>query len=353
MENIAEIVAVSSSSPPPGSSEVGIDSEEKKLRPDIAQQASVAGSDPESGAKEESETIVKKRPAVSKSSAVNGAIAQIPPREPVEVSIRTLLGAGAHFGHQTGRWNPKMAPFIHSTRNGIHVINLPKTLQCWQSAREAIVQVAAEGGNMLFVGTKKQAQVPIVQEAIRCGAFYVAQRWLGGMITNFQTIRNSIDRMKKIEEILEEEDRLMSDSQSPKFTKKERLMMTREHEKLNFSLGGIRNMFAPPKIMFVVDIKREDLAIKEARRLDIPIVALVDTNCSPGNINFPIPTNDDGSRAISLFCSAVSDAVQEGRKKYELTKRNIEKTRSAQSGKKGKKQIASEPAVGQPSPPSA
>lgn len=209
-----------------------------------------------------------------------------------------------------------MAPYIHSSRNGIHIINLPHTMQSWQSAREAIIKTVAAGGNVLFVGTKKQAADAVVQEARRCGAFYVSRRWLGGMITNFQTIRKSIDRLQKLEVVLEEEEQAQTDGIGTRFTKKERLMMTRELDKLEFSLGGIRTMMRAPQLMFVIDIRREDIAIREARRLDIPVIALVDTNCDPRTVNHAIPSNDDGTRAIRLFCSAVADAVMEGRKKF-------------------------------------
>ncbi|MCL4140790.1 UNVERIFIED_CONTAM: hypothetical protein GTU68_042327 [Idotea baltica] len=198
-----------------------------------------------------------------------------------------------------------MAPFIHSARNGIHIVNLPHTVAAWDKARAAIVELASRGGNILFVGTKKQASDAIAEEARRCGAFYVSHRWLGGMITNFQTIRKSIDRLQKIE----------TTRGSTRFTKKERLMMSREREKLELSLGGIRTMVRAPQMMFVVDIKREDIAIREAARLDIPVVALVDTNCDPRTVDHPIPSNDDGTRAIRLFCAAVADAMMEGKAK--------------------------------------
>ncbi len=241
---------------------------------------------------------------------------ELTPREPVEINLRTLLEAGVHFGHQTARWNPKMAPFIHGSRNGIHIVNLPKTVTSWQVAREAIKQVAARGGSVLFVGTKKQAQDPIVEEARRSGSYYVSRRWLGGMLTNFQTIRKSIARMNKLEEVLAEEEKLSEEGSSLRFTKKERLMMSRERDKLYFSLGGIRDMYSIPQLMFVVDIKREDIAIKEAQRLDIPVIALVDTNCNPSAVQHAIPSNDDGTRAIRLFCSAVADAIAEGKKVF-------------------------------------
>ncbi|MCC6954240.1 MAG: 30S ribosomal protein S2 [Deltaproteobacteria bacterium] len=239
------------------------------------------------------------------------------PREKVEVNVRTLLEAGVHFGHQTARWNPAMAPFIYGVRNGIHIISLPRTVQCWNRARQAVVDIVAQGGNVLFVGTKKQAQEAVQMEASRCGAYFVSKRWLGGMLTNFSTIRRSIDRMKKLEETLAIEEESIKTGGQTKFTKKERLNYSREIEKLNFSLGGIREMTALPQLLFVIDVKREDIAVKEARRLDIPVVALVDTNCDPKSITYAIPSNDDGSRAVRLFARAIGEAIADGKKKYE------------------------------------
>lgn len=238
------------------------------------------------------------------------------PREPVEISLRSLLEAGVHFGHQTSRWNPQMSKFIYGVRNGIHVIHLPRTIESWSKAREAIIEVAARGGSILFVGTKKQAQDAVIEEARRCGAYYVARRWLGGMMTNFQTIRKSIERMNKVQQILADEEEAQKIGKTTKYTKKERLMMTRELEKLEFSLGGIKDMYSAPSLMFIVDTKREDIAIKEATKLDIPVVAMVDTNSDPNIVQYPIPANDDGTRSIRLFCAAVADAVLEGKKMY-------------------------------------
>ena len=262
----------------------------------------------------------------TKSASKNARFAKgadIAPREAVEINLRTLLQAGVHFGHQTSRWNPAMAPYIYGARNGIHILNLPKTVTAWDDAKKKIAEVAARGGNVLFVGTKKQAQDVIVEEARRCGAFYVSRRWLGGMMTNFQTIRKSIERLNKIEQTLVDEEASLAKGEGSRFTKKERLMMSKEREKLDYSLGGIRDMYGPPQLMFVIDVKREDIAIKEAQRLDIPVVALVDTNCDPSSIDFPIPSNDDGTRAIRLFASAISDTIIESRKKFSG---NTEKT---------------------------
>jgi small subunit ribosomal protein S2 len=274
----------------------------------------VRHSDITSERKEAGPSIVAKPDAAGESR--QGENRDITPREPVEITLRSLLEAGVHFGHQTSRWNPAMSRFIYGVRNGIHVIHLPRTIESWSKAREAIIEVAARGGSILFVGTKKQAQDAVVEEARRCGAYYVSRRWLGGMMTNFQTIRKSIERMNKVEQILAEEEEAQKSGKPTKYTKKERLMMSREREKLEFSLGGIRDMYSSPSLMFVIDTKREDIAIKEATKLDIPVVALVDTNCDPGVVQYPIPSNDDGTRAIRLFCSAVADAVLEGKKTY-------------------------------------
>lgn len=262
---------------------------------------------------------VKTEVKVEASSDVSAMSLELEPREEVEVSLRSLLNAGAHFGHQTSRWNPAMAPYIHSVRNGIHIINLPKTLQAWEKARKVIVSVAARGGQVLFVATKKQAQDAIIEEARRCGGFYVARRWLGGMMTNFQTVRLSIERMKKLETILEQEEQSIRDGVTPRYKKKERLMMAKDLEKFQYSLGGIRDMHSVPDLLFVIDVKREDIAIKEAHRLDIPTIALVDTNCNPASVVYPIPSNDDGSRVVRLFAAAVADAVNEGKKQYVRT----------------------------------
>ncbi len=279
--------------------------------------------------------VTKKQdaPVESARSRIEGE--EIPERDPIEINVRTLLQAGVHFGHQTSRWSPKMAPFIHGARNGIHIVSLPQTIAGWDRAREAIVQVTSRGGSVLFVGTKKQAQDAVMKEARRCGSYYVSRRWLGGMMTNFQTIRKSIARMNKVEEILDEEERSLSEGKGSKFTKKERLMMARERDKLYYSLGGIRDMYAAPQLIFVIDIRREDIAIKEASRLDIPVVALVDTNCDPSVVDYPIPSNDDGTRAIRLFCGAVADAVLEGKKIYSERKVVMEAKGDVQSRVKG------------------
>lgn len=264
------------------------------------------------------EGVGKRKRASSRNSAATkdsqGSMGSGSTRPKVEITLQSLLEAGAHFGHQTSRWCPAMAPYIYTSRNGIHIINLPKTVTSWDRAKKAIENIVARGGNVLFVGTKKQAQDAVVDEARRCGAFFVSQRWLGGMMTNFQTIRKSIERMNKLGVTLAEEEALMASGGHSKFTKKERLMMSREREKLEYSLGGIKDMHSQPQLLFVIDIKREEIAVKEARRLDIPVVALVDTNCDPDDATYPIPSNDDGTRVIRLFCSAVADAILEGKR---------------------------------------
>ena len=237
--------------------------------------------------------------------------AAIEPGTPV--TIRTLMDAGAHYGHQTQRWNPKMLPYIYGARNGVHIINLDLTLKKWEVARKYIVDRVALGGNVLFVATKQQAKDIVKEEASRCGAFYIASRWLGGCLSNFQTIKNSIERMRKMENLLAES---AQEGSKILITKKERLDISRQVEKLEANLGGIRNMKKVPDVIFLVDVVKEQIAIAEANRLHIPVVALVDTNADPGAVNFPIPSNDDAARTLKLFLSAAADAVLEGRAIY-------------------------------------
>jgi small subunit ribosomal protein S2 len=221
-----------------------------------------------------------------------------------DFSMRELIDAGVHFGHKTKRWNPRMAPFIYGERNGVHIINLQKSVPLLHHALKAVQEVSAKNGRILFVGTKRQASDVIAEAARRCGQYYVNQRWLGGMLTNWKTIQNSIRQMKKIEETLS--------SEESGFTKKERLSMQRQYDKLEKSLGGIRDMAGVPDMLVVVDVIREDLAIKEAQKLGIPIVAIVDTNASIEGIDYPVPGNDDATRAITLYCKLASDAVLDG-----------------------------------------
>jgi len=223
------------------------------------------------------------------------------------VTMKELLEAGVHFGHQTRRWNPKMAPYIFGARNGIHIIDLQKTVQFFKTAYNYVVERVADGGLVLFVGTKKQAQDAIAEEAKRCGMFYVNHRWLGGMLTNFSTISRSIARLKEFEAMKE-------DGSLRRFPKKEVLMMEKKAAKLERSLGGIKNMGRLPDIVYVVDPRKEDIAVMEARKVHVPLVSIVDSNCDPTEIDYPIPGNDDAIRAIRLLTARVADAVLEGKK---------------------------------------
>jgi small subunit ribosomal protein S2 len=223
-----------------------------------------------------------------------------------DVTMRRMLEAGVHFGHQTRFWNPKMSEFIFGERNKIHIINLEKTLPMYQAACEFVRKLIGEGGTLLFVGSKRAAREAIGAEAQRCGMPYVTQRWLGGMLTNFKTIRQSIKRLKMLEELTEP-------GAITQFTKKEMLKFGREREKLERTLGGIKNMDNLPSAVFLIDVGHEEIAVSEARKLGIPVVAIVDTNCSPNGIDFPIPGNDDAMRAIQLYAEGIADAVIEGK----------------------------------------
>ncbi len=220
------------------------------------------------------------------------------------IQMKELLEAGVHFGHQTRRWNPKMKPFIFGKRNGIHIVDLQKTLHHFEDAAEFIRDLAANGRNVLFVGTKRQAQDAIREEAERCGMFYMNHRWLGGTMTNFRTIRKSIQRFKEIEETLANEDSHL--------TKKELIHLERQRRKMERAFGGIKDMEALPDALFVIDTVHEHIAITEANRLGIPVVAVVDTNSDPEEVDFPIPGNDDAIRAIRLFTSRIAENVLEG-----------------------------------------
>ena len=221
--------------------------------------------------------------------------------EPV-MTMRALLEAGVHFGHQTKRWNPKMRPYIYGARNGIHIVDLQKTLPLFISAFNKVVETVANGQPVLFVGTKKQAQEVIREEAARCGMFFVTNRWLGGTLTNWRTVRTSIDTLKSIES------KVGDPNNSEKLTKKELLRLDRERIKLERNLGGIKNMSNVPGVVFVVDPKKERIAITEANKLEIPVVAVTDTNCDPDVVDYVIPGNDDAIRAIRLFASRIADA---------------------------------------------
>ncbi|OYX63959.1 MAG: 30S ribosomal protein S2 [Sphingomonadales bacterium 32-64-17] len=221
------------------------------------------------------------------------------------VTMQQLIEAGAHFGHQTHRWNPRMKPYIFGARNGVHIIDLSQTVPLMARALDFVQATTRAGGKVLFVGTKRQAAEPIAQAARSCGQHFVNHRWLGGMLTNWKTISGSIRRMKTLEEQL--------GGDTTGLTKKEILNLTRERDKLELSLGGIRDMGGVPDVMFVIDANKEDLAIKEANVLGIPVVAVLDTNVDPSGIAFPIPGNDDASRAVRLYCDAVAAAAASGR----------------------------------------
>jgi small subunit ribosomal protein S2 len=225
-----------------------------------------------------------------------------------EITLKELLEAGVHFGHQTKRWNPKMKPYIFMEKNGIHIIDLKKTMETAQTARDAIRKAAENGRDVLFLGTKPQAKNAIKEEAIRSGMPYVTERWLGGTLTNFNTIRKSLDKLEYLEKI-------ETDGRVEQFSKKEALKLAKEKEKLLKSLGGIRTMSSLPALLFVVDTKKEMNAVREARKLKIPIVGMIDTNADPGEVDYPIPANDDAMRAISFFCRMVADACLEGKAK--------------------------------------
>ena len=222
-----------------------------------------------------------------------------------DYSMRQLLEAGVHFGHQAHRWNPKMREYIFGSRNDIHIIDLAQTVPMLHRALEAVSDTVAKGGRILFVGTKRQAQEPIADAAKRSAQYYVNSRWLGGTLTNWKTISESIKRLRKLEEML-------NSGEAQGYTKKERLTLQRERDKLDRALGGIKDMGGVPDLLFVIDTNKEDIAIKEARRLGLPVAAVVDTNCDPNGITFPVPGNDDASRAITLYCELVARAAIDG-----------------------------------------
>ncbi|MFC6687548.1 30S ribosomal protein S2 [Jhaorihella thermophila] len=221
-----------------------------------------------------------------------------------EFTMRQLLEAGVHFGHQTQRWNPRMAPYIYGQRNGIHIIDLTQTVPMLDQALQVIRDTVAKGGRVLFVGTKRQAQQPIAEAAEKSAQYYMNHRWLGGTLTNWQTVSQSIKRLNEIDEALA--------SGAEGLTKKERLNLERQQEKLTASLGGIREMGGIPDLLFVIDVKKEALAVAEANKLGIPVVAVVDTNCSPDGIDYVIPGNDDAARAIALYCDLAARAALDG-----------------------------------------
>lgn len=233
-----------------------------------------------------------------------------------QITMSDMLKAGLHFGHQTRRWNPKMKQFILTQRNGIHIINLFKSLDMIDKAYDFIKATVAHNGTVLFVGTKKQAQEPIATQAERCGMPYINQRWLGGMLTNFVTMRSRIDRLEELEAMVE-------DGRMALLPKKEQAVLSKELEKLQRNLGGARDLHALPQALFVVDSKREEIAIREANRLHIPVVALLDTNSDPDVVDYGIPANDDAIRSVNLMCELVADAVLAGSGKEQITEQEM------------------------------
>ena len=221
-----------------------------------------------------------------------------------DFNMRSLLEAGAHFGHQSHRWNPKMGPYIFGARNNIHIIDLAQTVPLLHQALKVVSDTVAKGGRVLFVGTKRQASEPIAEAARRCAQYYINSRWLGGMLTNWKTISASIARLRKLDEQL--------NTGGVGLTKKERLVLSRERDKLEKALGGIKDMGGTPDLIFVIDTNKEQLAIKEANRLHIPVAAILDTNCDPDGIQFPVPGNDDAGRAIALYCDLIARAAIDG-----------------------------------------
>ncbi|MFN7595934.1 MAG: 30S ribosomal protein S2 [Cereibacter sp.] len=221
-----------------------------------------------------------------------------------EFTMRQLLEAGVHYGHQTARWNPKMGDYIYGDRNGIHIIDLTQTVPLLDAALNVVRDTVARGGRILFVGTKRQAQKPIAEAADKCAQFYMNHRWLGGTLTNWKTVSQSIQRLKQLDELMGQGAEGM--------TKKERLNMEREQSKLQASLGGIREMGGTPDLLFIIDVGKEDLAILEAQKLGIPVIGVVDTNCSPKGVDYIIPGNDDAARAIQLYCDLVARAALDG-----------------------------------------
>lgn len=245
------------------------------------------------------------------------------------IELTDLLNAGAHFGHLTRRWNPKMKPFIFMERNGIHIIDLKKTQELLESACNGLSNIVSEGKKVLFVGTKSQASQVIEKEAKRCGAFYVSKRWLGGMLTNFATIRKSVKRLQNIE-------KMETDGTYDKITKKEALVLDREKEKLQEVLSGVVDMTRLPGALYVVDIKKEEIAVKEAKKLGIPVFAIIDTNCDPTMVDFPIPANDDAIKSIQAITKIIADAVLEGAERITAQQEEMEEVSKEDNNEESK-----------------
>ncbi len=258
-----------------------------------------------------------------------------------QVTMKEMLDAGVHFGHQTQRWNPKMKPYVYTARGGIHIIDLQKTVVRANKAAEFVKEIAANGGRLIFVGTKKQAIEPIQEAAAKCGQYYVTKRWLGGMMTNFETIKSSIDRLRKIDTMKEK-------GEFNYLTKKERAKLEKEYLRLTEFLAGIRDMKEMPSAMFVVDLPKEHIAVAEAKRLGIPVVAIADTNSDPESVEFAIPGNDDAIRSIKLFSNLVADAYLEGAKEWEgklrtMTDKQSDVAKEAKSEDAAPKRRAAKP----------
>jgi small subunit ribosomal protein S2 len=243
----------------------------------------------------------------------------------VEITMKELLEAGVHFGHQTRRWNPKMKEYIFGERNGIHIIDLQKTLKMFREAARFVGDLSAQGRSILFVGTKRQAQEAVAEEANRCGMFYVNHRWLGGTLTNWATLQKSIKRLKTLKAMVE-------DGRMDQLSKKEAARLKREMDHLHQNLGGMENMTTLPDAMFVIDSNAEEIAVREARRMGVPVVSIVDTNCNPEVVDWVIPGNDDALRAIRLFTSKIADAVVEGRQSFEQSQIAEQKASEAGAG---------------------
>ncbi len=253
------------------------------------------------------------------------------------VSMKQMLETGVHFGHQTRRWNPKMRPYIFGARNGIHIIDLQQTVKLYRIAHDKVVDTVAKGGKVIFIGTKRQAQEAVAAEASKSGQYYVTNRWMGGTLTNFQTIQKSIDRMKKLETMFE-------DGTINKYQKKEILSLQRELDKLRLVLGGIREMERLPQLAFIIDPHRESIAVSECRKLGIPIVAVTDTNCDPDVIDFIIPGNDDAIRAIKLFVGHIAEACREG---DAMRKDSLSETENAMAAAPAEAEVPAEATVAQ------
>jgi small subunit ribosomal protein S2 len=254
----------------------------------------------------------------AQSSSANFAYTLDQPAQ--KVSISSLLEAGAHYGHQVERWDPKMMPYLYGERNGVHIINLDLTMKRWETARAFLVRIVANGGTVLMVGTKLQGREAIKAESDRSGAHYITSRWLGGTLTNFRTIRRSVEKMQKLEELLAK-----AEAEGADFTisKKEKVTISRKLGKLHDHIGGIRNMKRTPDVLFVLDVIKEKIAVAEAKKIGIPVIALVDSNANPSLVDFPIPSNDDAARTLRLFTGAVAEAILEGRKMSKDIRKSI------------------------------